>query len=43
MNLCTSTSDIKTADGDELKDILVCDVEMLDGEFEWIAGGSENQ
>ena len=38
MNLCTSTSDIKTADGDESKDILVCDVEMLDGECEWIAG-----
>ena len=37
MNLCTSTSDIKTADGDESKDILVCDVEMLDGECEWIA------
>ena len=36
--MCTSTSDIKTADGDESKDILVCDVEMLDGECEWIAG-----
>ena len=42
MNLCTSTSDIKTADGDESKDILVCDVEMLDGECEWIAGESDN-
>ena len=41
MNLCTSTSDIKTADGDESKDILVCDVEMLDGECEWIAGESD--